>query len=595
MKRSLLFLTTIALLFSCSKNETPDTDEGTNNEVEISVAPAAIILEGNQTSFTFTLNCNAAWTITSGADWITAITPSSGENAVGTLITATSEENSGALRSTVLTITAGEATKTVMVSQSEAAGQETFGKAYLMKATILEDSKGFNMLCDGDFEDTGDQAVCGPNSCWWAAASERVIGGAFSGDAYVCLNHDDIDENLGFQTVCTKPNTEYVVSASFLSNQDSGNPDTYFGVRVGTGIRPVNFEQRLGEEFSTTWKQFSKAGNVGNNPVSEAFAFSFHKEGYIISWDDVVFKRVGDTQKSYGLTDMERIGSVYDMTGGAITSGDGCTVWDGGDGNVRFAFGKNVGAGDSATRENAFGVMTAEDKIDVLKTDGKVCEIIPKGSKEGGIMPTAGIAAGGKQWIHYQIIRSKEFGAGLWRGWSAGLASSDDGVTWTRTDVAFDKNGNFMQVAFLKEGGYVYMFGSKVGRGNEENVAVADEHYVKLARCPENEMGTQNSWKYWNGSDWVDGESNAIPIIYTGTLGEFSVIKNETTGRYLMMYMSLKRNALVVRDAASLEGDWSGEHIVYALGENENIYAPSFMPASASGNTVYFVMSSAWE
>lgn len=594
MKRTLLFLAALAMLLSCGKDPS-GTGDNKDKEVQIAVAPTAIILEGNQTSSTFTLSCNTAWTVTTEADWITAITPSSGETADGTVITVTSTENDGDLRTTMLTVTAGKATKIILVSQSEAAGKETFGQAYLMKATILEDSKGFNMLSDGDFEDTGDQAVCGGASSWWALYSERVEGGALSGDAYVRLNHDDIDENLGFQTVCTKPNTEYTVSAWFLSNQASGNPDTYFGVRIGTGIRPINFEERLGDDFTTSWKQFSKTGNVGNNPISEAFAFGFHKEGYIISWDNVVFKRPGDTQKSYGLTNMEHVKPIYGMTGGAITSGDGCTVWDGGDGKVRFAFGKNVGDGELATRENAFGVMSSDDKIDVVKADGKVKEIIPKGSKEGGILPTAGIAAGGKQWIHYQIIRTKEFGAHLWRAWGGGLAYSEDGTTWTRSDVSFDKGGNFMQVAFLKEDGYVYMFGSHVARANEENTAVADEHYVKLARCPEAEMGTQNSWKYWNGAEWVTGENNAIPIIYTGTLGEFSVIKNQTTGRYLMIYMSLKRHAVVVRDAASPEGDWSGEHILYPLKENENIYAPSFMPASASGNTVYFVMSSAWE
>jgi hypothetical protein len=153
--------------------------------------------------------------------------------------------------------------------------------------------------------------------------------------------------------------------------------------------------------------------------------------------------------------------------------------------------------------------------------------------------------------------------------------------------VNWGAESNFAQVAFLRDNGYVYMYGSTAGR------IVEGEQYMKLARVAENEMGNASSWTYWNGSSWVADESAAVAIIYVGTLGEISVIKN-ANGRYLMMYSTIKRDAIVVRDAASPEGDWSGEKIVLVDDEDEVLYAPTMLPVSAIGNDIYFLMSSAW-
>ena len=594
MKRYLLFtLLCLSCLFSCKPDNDAEKDKEKQKEASITVKPTAIIMDATQTEASFQLTTSDAWTISFDADWISAVFPTSGSSAAEEqAITLTVEENPADLRSAMLHITCGDLTKDVMVSQAEAAGKEILGKAYLMKATLLEDAKGFNMLSDPDFEDSGNQALNAWNP-WWAVYSVRVEGGAQSGDYYCKLNSDVLDENLSFQTVCTQPNVEYSASAWFLSNLPSGSPDTYFGLRVGVGTRPVNFEVRLGDGFTTSWTQYTKTCNVGNNPVSEVFAFQFHKEGYYTSWDNVCLKRPGDTQRSFGLTNMTKVADLYELSDGVITTGDGCTAWEDADGKICLAFGRNVGEGEFSTRENAFA--TSGDglaSIDVLKKDGKVAVILPPGSKEGGVLPTAGVTVGNRRWIHYQVIRDKEFGANLWRAWSGGLAYSDDGNTWTRSDVVFDKSGNFMEVCFYKEDGYVYMFGSHIARDNGENTPVADEHYVKVARCPEADMDKAASWKYWNGADWVAGESSAVPIIYTGTLGELSVMKSAVTGRYMMIYSSIKRNAVVVRDAQNLTGDWSGEHILYPLKENEMLYAPSFVPSAASGNDLYFIVSS---
>lgn len=579
----------LSLVIACE----PETKPGENEkpaDVSLSVNPTTLILDADQTSCSFKLNASEAWSIDSDAEWITAITPSNGEAGTDLAINVTVVANDGNLRSGKITVTCGSKTATVTVSQATAANKAVFGQVYLMKASLIEDARGFNMLSDPSFEDHATQAI-DYKSPWWILGSDRVTD-PHTGD-YAARLKGSITENLGFQTVCAKPYTDYEVSAWFKSNKDAENPDTYLGMRIGIGDRPVLKDENKGGSFSTSWSQSTTAFNTGNNPIVEAFAFSFAKDEYVIQWDDVVLKRPGDEQKSYMLTSVEKLGSLSAAMNGTITSFDGCTAWDGGDGKTMVAFGQNVGDAEFATKANALAYTTDTNIADgldfeVVSNDGKVQEILPLAAGEKGIVPTAGVNAGGKQWIHFQSINTKEFGSDMWTIKSSGLAYSEDGgKTWTRSNVNWGAESNFAQVAFLRDNGYVYMYGSTAGR------IVEGEQYMKLARVAENEMGNASSWTYWNGSSWVADESAAVAIIYVGTLGEISVIKN-ANGRYLMMYSTIKRDAIVVRDAASPEGDWSGEKIVLVDDEDEVLYAPTMLPVSAIGNDIYFLMSSAW-
>ena len=579
----------LSLMIACEPEANPGEDNN-KGEVSLSVNPTTLILDADQTSCSFKLTASDAWSIESEAEWITTVTPSNGEAGTDLVINVTVAANDGTLRSGKLTVKCGDKTATVTVSQATAANKAAFGQVYLMKATLIEDAKGFNMLSDPSFEDHASEAI-DYKSPWWILGSDRVAD-PHSGD-YAARLKGSITENLGFQTVCARPYTDYEVSAWFKSNKDSENPDTYLGMRYGITDRPVLKDENKGGSFSTSWSQSTTAFNTDRHSIVEAFAFSFEKADYVIQWDDVVLKRPGDNQKSYMLTSVEKVGSLAAALNGAITSFDGCTAWDGGDGKTMVAFGQNVGEAEFATKANALAYSTDNnitDGIDitVVNNDGKVKEILPLADGEKGIVPTAGVTAGGKQWIHYQSIDAKEFGSDMWTIKSSGLAYSEDsGNTWTRSNVSWGANSNFAQVALLNDNGYVYMYGSTAGR------IVEGEQFVQLARVAENEMGNASSWTYWNGSEWVAEESAATEIIYTGTLGEISVIKN-ANGRYLMMYSTIKRDAVVVRDAASPEGDWSGEKIVLVDDKDEVLYAPTMLPVSAQGNDIYFLVSSAW-
>lgn len=573
---------------ACSRDDNPKTPEAL-----ISINPSSLILESTDVSATFTLTCNQAWNISTTETWITQISPSSGtEGSSNVVITIETEVNENDLRSGKLIIECGSKKQDMTVSQAGSSGAPVLGQVFLMKATLSEDEMGFNLLSDPSFEDHATETI-DYKSPWWILASKRSSD-AHTG-SYSAKQNFVEPENLGFQTFAARPHTDYEITAWFKSNKAMENPDVYLGIRKSIEGRPVLLDVNKGASIGDSWKQESVQFNSAEYPLLEAFAFEFTKDGYTISWDDVCVKRPGDTQKSYKLTDLQKVGSLYEGFNGAVTSSDGCTVWDAGNGKTMIAFGQNIGRGERVVRQNALAVSSDSDPSNGLTAvfaskDGKPAEMLaPVGGTEKGIVPTAGVAVGDRQWVHYMSIKDKQFAEDMWTVNHSGLAYSDDsGVTWVRSDVKWDANSNFVQVALLRDNGYVYMYGAPAGRISES------EQYVKLARAAEAEMATKDGWKYWNGSDWVADASAAVPLIYVGTLGELSVIKNRTTGRYLMTYSSIKRDAIVIRDAAVPEGEWSGEKIVCVDNADEILSAPSFLPISAEGKTAYFLMSSAW-
>lgn len=577
-----------SLLAACGGDDDPKAPEAS-----IAVNPSSLILESTDLAATFTLTCNQAWKITTTDSWITRIDPWSGNDAVtDAVITVETTANEGDLRSGRIVIECGGKQREMNISQAGSGGAPVLGQVFLMKATLVGDETGFNMLSDPGFEDHPTETI-DYKSPWWVLASKRSSD-AHSG-SYAAQQNFVEPENLGFQTFAARPQTDYEITAWFKSNKAAENPDVYLGIRKSVEGRPVLLDVNKGPNIGDAWKQETVQFNSAEFPLLEAFAFEFTKDGYVISWDDVCVKRPGDTQKSYKLTGIEKVGSLFDGFGGAVTSADGCTAWDGGNGKTMIAFGQNIGRGERAVRQNVLAVSSNLDPasgltVEFVGNDGKPAEmLVPAGGSEKGVVPTAGVAVGTRQWVHYMSIKDKQFAEDMWTVNHSGLAFSDDaGATWTRADVKWDAGSDFVQAAFLRDNGYVYMYGSPVGRISE------GEQYVKLARAAESEMTTQAGWKYWNGNDWASDAASAVPLVYAGTLGELSVIRNEPTGRYLMTYSSIKRDAVVIRDAASPEGDWSGEKIVMVDDADEILSAPSFLPVSAQGNTIYFLISSAW-
>jgi hypothetical protein len=277
-------------------------------------------------------------------------------------------------------------------------------------------------------------------------------------------------------------------------------------------------------------------------------------------------------------------------------------VWDKGGGEVFLAFGDTFGVGwcgnggcGGGWRSNVLARSADTNLTDGLSFTTMIQdstrhakEILPSkkvNNDEMTVIPTAGITVGSRHYIHYMSVN--HWGeAGLWYTNSAGIAYSDDnGQNWVKHPTARWQNNaswtnNFQMAAFIRNGGFVYMFATPNGRrGN-----------VHLARVPESAVLNISAWRYWDGNGWSTSQAAAQPVAM-GIAGELSVSYNASFGRFLMTYLNEDRQAVVLRDAATLTGPWSGEKVLARAAAFPGLYNAFIHPWGTSGTNLYFVMS----
>jgi len=128
--------------------------------------------------------------------------------------------------------------------------------------------------------------------------------------------------------------------------------------------------------------------------------------------------------------------------------------------------------------------------------------------------------------------------------------------------------------AVVQDGSYTYIFGLDMIQSSGTYVG------MKVARVPLGESLNTAAWTYWNDSQWVSGESNAVPInpgsILTGITAQ--------TGGAGYVAVSIPGNSTVALSyACSITGPWSAPVPVYTIPQvteypNEIAYIPTFHP-----------------
>ncbi|REE69589.1 uncharacterized protein DUF4185 [Paenibacillus taihuensis] len=277
-------------------------------------------------------------------------------------------------------------------------------------------------------------------------------------------------------------------------------------------------------------------------------------------------------------------------------------MWDKGGGEIFALFGDTFGpgwsgngGGGSGWRSNVLAKSSDTNLADGLTfstmiqdTPGHAKELLASkkiDNDEMTVIPTAGVTIGTRHYIHYMSVR--HWGnAGQWITNYSGLAYSDDnGQNWTKSSTAKWMNNasysdNFQMGAFVKDGGFVYMYSTPNGRfGN-----------VYLSRVPQNNMLNIGDWRYWDGNGWVADRGLASPVA-VGSAGELSVVYNTFYNRFIMTYLNEDRQAVVMRDAGSLTGPWSGEKILAKGADFPGLYNAFIHPWSTNSSDMYFVMS----
>lgn len=203
------------------------------------------------------------------------------------------------------------------------------------------------------------------------------------------------------------------------------------------------------------------------------------------------------------------------------------------------------------------------------------------GSGDFTAIPTAGITVGTRHYIHYMQI--KNWGAnGRWNTNFSEIAYSDDeGQNWTKSGVKWGAASKFAQAAYVKDGGYVYMFGTPAGR--------FDKAY--LARTGEADLLNKEKYEYWSGTSWIVNDEAAAKAIVDAPVSELSVAYNSYYEKWIMTYLNENRYAIVMRSSSSLTGGWSAETEVVTGAEFPGLYGGFIHPWTNNGKDLYMVVS----
>ncbi|GAA4489671.1 hypothetical protein GCM10023094_51650 [Rhodococcus olei] len=289
-------------------------------------------------------------------------------------------------------------------------------------------------------------------------------------------------------------------------------------------------------------------------------------------------------------------------------------MWDNGNADGRHdvlvAFGDTVG--DCGTdgddwRSNVLLRSSDTNLADGIRIDSSPLSA-PNRSKqiirgfgipgEYTIIPTAGVAVGGVQYVRVMSVRSWDT-PGNWTTLYSVLAySTDNGENW-QLDPATVRAGidgidipgipaitpgntKFQMSAFVDgHDGYIYEYGTPSGRHGS----------ALLARVPGTQIRDLTAYRYWNGSTWVADLGEAVPVIES-PVSELSVQWNSYLNKYVAMYTDTS-NSLVIRQADRLEGPWSGTQTILSGVLVPSLYG-GFMHPWTDGRYLEFVATT-WD
>jgi hypothetical protein len=296
-----------------------------------------------------------------------------------------------------------------------------------------------------------------------------------------------------------------------------------------------------------------------------------------------------------GQGDINRTASRF-----AVHATDLGIMWRDCRGRVAIAFGDTYGAGWGGSgagpetadwRCNTLGFATDTNLADGLRIDsmvtdrpGHAAQILDRDPAvpEVTVIPTAAIADGSRDYLHYMSVRSWGTG-GRWTTNYAGLAHSDDGGrTWVKPPtLRWPNQVGFQLGAFARQNGFVYLFGTPDGRLGD----------AAVARVAEGAVGSIDAYQYWTGGRWEAGTAaRAVPVM-AGPVGELSVQYNTVSRQWFALHLDELRAAIVLRTAPRPAGPWTVGEVVAAGTQHPGLYGAFLHPDSANRSVLYFAMS----
>lgn len=260
-------------------------------------------------------------------------------------------------------------------------------------------------------------------------------------------------------------------------------------------------------------------------------------------------------------------------------------------GEMYMIFGDTFARDKEDWRCNVAAVTTDNNPSDGVTFDrmitdrpGHAKELLPAkriDNDEQTVIPTYGITAGNRMFLHYMSVR--HWGEpGHWELGHSGFAYSDNaGETWTKDpDAIWLGDSNFGQVALEEHEGSIYIWGIPGGRFGG----------VQLARVEPKSLLDFSEYQYWTGNSW-SADPAAATIVVPATVGELSVRWNSFYNRWIMMYFNHPGGRIELRVAEDITGPWSGAHVAVRETDYPVLYAPFQFPQWNDTADIYFNMS----
>lgn len=233
--------------------------------------------------------------------------------------------------------------------------------------------------------------------------------------------------------------------------------------------------------------------------------------------------------------------------------------------------------------------------------DGRAPEVMHNGHHGPGsdglwevtVIPNDGISfpETGRQLISYMSIENWDVvgpAGPNWRSRYAGLAYSDNGNDFIRTDLKWWNNADntdpFQMWTMQRDGHFVYVFSVPAGRQHGP---------MMLRRVPWDRMfepAAYEGWG-WDGGTWGWGRPPS-PIL-DGRFGEPSVRRLED-GTWAMSYLNADTGNIVTRTAGGPDQVWSQEKVQITWWQEPGLYGGFIHPWSTSSADGVHLLVSKW-
>lgn len=182
-------------------------------------------------------------------------------------------------------------------------------------------------------------------------------------------------------------------------------------------------------------------------------------------------------------------------------------------------------------------------------------------------VPSGAFSFGGSIYLFYTIINHDPFemrGSYLAKWEAPSPSSLPNYDILYHVDQRFDSNGplrgNFINIAALLDGDFVYLYGTGQYRASP----------VHLARKRLTDLPTPGGFESYDAATqtWVAADAYAAPVVAAPHIGELSVRYFPEIGRYVMLDQEISLgNRIAARFAEAPEGPWSAPVTVATMSD----------------------------